>query len=90
MRKFFVVVKQLLLLSWGVWCVILGSRDGYDYGLVYFLLGLVFAMMFKRMLFGPRNLSYGYKNGYTPDRVEWHGVGEYTPGHSFDKKTGLF
>ena len=82
-------IKFITLILWAICCVFFGIRDGLDYGAVYFLTGLVLAMVVKRLLFGPRNLGYGYKNGYTTDRVDWHGVGEYRPGHSFDDKIGL-
>lgn len=66
MRKVIGTIKLSLLAAWAACCVLLGVRDGFDYGAVYFLFGLVMAMLLKRMIFGPRDLSYGYKNGYRP------------------------
>lgn len=81
-------IKVVLLLTWAVCCVLLGARDGFDYGMVYFLFGLVLAMMFKRMICGPRDLSYGYKNGYRPAvfHEDWRGTGAYEPTEVFEKE----
>lgn len=87
MRAVIGTIKISLLAAWAVCCVFLGIRDGFDYGAVYFLFGLVMAMLLKRMMFGPRDLSYGYKNGYRPvnSHEDWRGTGPYEPTEIFEK-----
>ena len=89
MKYFWRIFKYTILFALAIRCTFIAFDKGFAIGFVYFLLGLVFLMVLKRLISGPRNLSYGYKNGYTTDRVDWHGVGEYRPGHSFDDKIGL-
>lgn len=90
MRTMGRIITYIILSALAIRCTLIAFDEGIGMGFVYFLLGLVFLMVFKRLITGPRNLSYGYKNGYATDRVDWHGIGEYRPGHSFDEKIDLF
>jgi hypothetical protein len=40
-----------------------------------------------RVVWGPRDFSYGYKNGYRNENPHfgWHGTGAYEPGEVFEK-----
>lgn len=43
-----------------------GANEGVIKGLLAFLMCIFLYFVIYRLLFGPRDLSFGYKNGYRP------------------------
>lgn len=85
------VFKYFLFGFFVVRSVQIGLVEGWDWGLVSFLLMAFLYLIVNRIVFGPYDFSYGYKNGYRSARPHfgWHGTGPYEPGEVFEKDLDL-
>lgn len=77
------------ILLWAVFHgVKTGLTEGVLRGLLAFTMFIFFYFVVYRLLFGPRDLSYGYKNGYRSAMIheDWRGTGAYEPTEVFEKE----
>jgi len=81
------IIKYLLFGFFAVRSVQIGIVEGWDWGLISFLLMVFLYLTVYRVVWGPRDFSYGYKNGYRNENPHfgWHGTGAYEPGEVFEK-----
>lgn len=77
-------LRRLVLLGAAVHGVRMGLVEGFERGLMHAVLFIFFCVVIKRVLFGPRSLSW-LDESVLQDRRGWHGTGPYEPGETFEK-----
>ena len=66
MSKIFRTIHYLILTGAVIHGVRTGLNEGLMKGLLAFVMFIFVYFVVYRLFFGPRDLSYGYKNGYRP------------------------